>query len=227
MSHSFVDNLRITEVFYSIQGESSTVGWPTVFVRLTGCPLRCQYCDTAYAFNGGKILSIDNIINQIYKLFSIDKSQNLANKYITISGGEPLAQKACGNLVKKLCDLQANVSIETSGAFTIENIDQRAMIVMDLKTPGSKESSKNLWSNLKFLKSSDQIKFVICNTEDYLWSKEQVLSKKLYNICNILFSPSYNQISLQYLAENILADKLPVRLQTQLHKQIWGEVVGK
>jgi 7-carboxy-7-deazaguanine synthase len=159
MQRDFDNTLRITEIFYSIQGESASVGWPTVFVRLTGCPLRCQYCDTQYAFTGGEIYNIDNIINQIDILFN---QPNNPNRYVTITGGEPLAQPGCPNLITKLLDLGYKVSIETSGAFDIKNLDHRLVIVMDLKTPGSLEDSKNLWQNLEYLKPQDQIKFVIC-----------------------------------------------------------------
>lgn len=224
MSRDFTTSLRISEIFYSIQGESTRVGLPTVFVRLTGCPLRCQYCDSAYAFTGGEIYSIEQIIDTIYKLFD---SQEAKNKFITITGGEPLAQKACHTLIKKLCDLGFAVSIETSGAFTIEELDPRLMIVMDLKTPDSKECAKNLMSNLAYLKKSDQIKFVICSHDDYQWSKNQLEKYELDSICEVLFSPSYGQIELGALADNIIKDKLPVRLQTQMHKQIWGDEPGK
>lgn len=224
MQRDFDNTLRITEIFYSIQGESASVGWPTVFVRLTGCPLRCQYCDTQYAFTGGEIYNIDNIINQIDILFN---QPNNPNRYVTITGGEPLAQPACANLITKLLDLGYKVSIETSGAFDIKNLDHRLVIVMDLKTPGSLEDNKNLWQNLEYLKPQDQIKFVICSLDDYNWAKKIVLDQKLYNKCEILFSPSYQQIAIRDLAEAVLADKLPVRLQTQLHKQIWGEEQGR
>lgn len=224
MSRDFTDTLRIYEIFYSIQGESATVGWPTVFVRLTGCPLRCQYCDTEYAFHGGEVCTIDKIIQKVKNLF---KTTVYTNRYITITGGEPLAQKACINLIEKFCDSGFNVSIETSGAFDIKPIDPRTMIVMDLKTPGSGEVHKNLWQNLNYLKPQDQIKFVISTVQDYTWAKTMVLDRKLDQICQVLFSPSYGQIQLRDLAEAILADRLPIRLQTQLHKHIWGEEPGR
>lgn len=224
MPRDLDNTLRITEIFYSIQGESATVGWPTVFIRLTGCPLRCQYCDTAYAFTGGKIQTLDAIIEQVQKLLA----NNVDNpKYITITGGEPLAQVACKQLIARLCDLGYRVSIETSGALDISELDERLMIVMDIKTPDSKECEKNLWENLEYLKPCDQIKFVICSSDDYTWAKALVLDKKLYNRCEVLFSPSHKQVSLRDLAECILADSLPVRLQTQLHKHIWGEEQGR
>lgn len=224
MTRDFSNTLRISEIFYSLQGESVRVGLPTVFIRLTGCPLRCQYCDTTHAFKGGEVLSIDNIIEQTNRLLH---NAHPEHKYITVTGGEPLAQKGCLNFLSQLCDQGFKVSIETSGAFPIQDIDSRVMIILDLKTPASEEASKNLWDNLNYLKASDQIKFVICNQEDYHWAKEQLWANKLHEICEVLFSPSYTEIKLRDLAESILADKLPVRLQMQLHKQIWGEEQGR
>ena len=223
MQRDLNNTLRITEIFYSIQGESATVGWPTVFIRLTGCPLRCQYCDTAYAFTGGTIYTLEDIVERTKQLHA----GHYDNRHITITGGEPLAQVGCKNLIAQLCELGYKVSIETSGAFDISSLDHRLMIVMDLKTPDSKECDKNLWKNVEHLKPQDQIKFVICSDQDYLWAKNVVLEQKLYQKCQILFSPSYKQVSLRDLAEKVLADNLPVRLQTQLHKHIWGEEQGR
>ncbi len=209
--------LRITEIFYSLQGETRTVGLPTVFVRLTGCPLRCGYCDTAYAFSGGKLYNIDDILNTV---------ASYQAHYVTVTGGEPLAQPECITLLKKLCDQGYEVSLETSGARDIKDVDPRVVIVMDLKTPGSKECEKNLFSNLAYLKPTDQIKFVICNREDYEWSKQQLIEHNLAKRFQVLFSPSYQELSATDLAEWILADRLNVRLQIQLHKFLWGEKPG-
>lgn len=224
MTRDFANTLRISEIFYSIQGESSRIGLPTVFVRLTGCPLRCQYCDSEYAFHGGEIQSLEQIIKTVQTLF---KSVDPSNQYITITGGEPLAQKACLSLMTKLCDLGYGVSIETSGALSISLIDKRVMVVMDLKTPDSKESSKNLMANLNYLKREDQIKFVICSQEDYNWSRDMLRKLNLADKCEVLFSPSYGQYGLRELADNVIQDRLPVRLQTQLHKHIWGDEPGR
>ncbi len=212
-----MNSLRITELFYSLQGESTTVGLPTVFIRLTGCPLRCGYCDTAYAFKGGKILSIESIVTQV----KMHQCQT-----ICVTGGEPLAQPACMALLNNLCDEQYHVSIETSGAIDVAPIDKRVMIVMDLKTPDSGECEKNLWSNLAHLKPTDQIKFVICSREDYIWAKQTIKERDLCNICQILFSPSFGVVNPTELAEWILADHLPVRFQLQLHKILWGDKPG-
>lgn len=223
MSRDFNNSLRISEIFYSIQGESTTIGLPTVFIRLTGCPLRCQYCDSEYAFSGGKVYSIESIVKTVFELFG---SESTHNKYITITGGEPLAQKACTRLISTLLDMGFKVSIETSGAFPVDDLDPRLMIVMDLKTPDSKEVHRNLYSNIDFLKPTDQVKFVICSQEDYDWSKQQVIKYELDSKCEVLFSPSFSQMNLKDLANNILSDKLNVRLQTQLHKHIWGDIPG-
>ena len=210
--------LKITELFYSLQGETRTAGLPTVFIRLTGCPLRCQYCDTAYAFSGGKNSSIDEILDSVKKYNT---------KYVTVTGGEPLAQKNCLSLLTQLCDRGYLVSLETSGALSIADVDRRVVKVVDIKTPGSLESSKNNFENIEYLLPHDQIKFVICNREDYDWSKKMMAQFRLTEKCEILFSPSYQQLSYQTLADWILADQLPVRFQTQLHKIIWGDVPGK
>lgn len=213
-----VNTLRITEIFFSIQGEAKTVGCPTVFVRLTGCPLRCQYCDSAYAFSGGEVMSLDDIIQRIEKY---------PTKYITITGGEPLAQEAgCLALMKILCDNNYQVSIETSGALDIFKIDPRVARVVDIKTPGSKEVSRNLWENIRYLKSSDAIKFVICDREDYDWSKKIIAEHQLTDTCEVFFSASYGQMNHTDLANWIVADGLKVRYQLQLHKYIWGDIPG-
>ena len=211
--------LRITEIFHSLQGESKTVGIPTVFVRLTGCPLRCQYCDTAYAFDGGEVMQLD-AIKAVLEEYSCD--------YVTVTGGEPLAQPNCLSLLEQLCDVGYNVSLETSGAMPIEQVDKRVSIVMDLKTPASQEVEKNRYENIAFLKPSDQVKFVICDEKDYLWSKAKLDQYDLRAKVNeILFSPSFEEIEPAQLAEWILRDKLKIRMQMQLHKQIWGSVAGK
>ncbi|HCA90283.1 MAG: 7-carboxy-7-deazaguanine synthase QueE [Legionellaceae bacterium] len=210
--------LRITEIFYSLQGESSTVGLPTVFVRLTGCPLRCQYCDTAYAFNGGQLLSISTILTKIASFHP---------KYVCVTGGEPLAQPKCLNLLTALSDEQYHVSLETSGARDIAPVDARTMIVMDLKTPASGESDKNLWSNLKHLKKTDQIKFVLCDRADYDWAVAMLHQHQLDQLSHVLFSPSWQQLDPSTLADWIIQDNLPVRFQLQLHKILWQDTPGK
>jgi len=211
--------LRITEIFHSLQGESKTVGIPTVFVRLTGCPLRCQYCDTAYAFDGGELMELDAIKTLL---------EEIACDYVTVTGGEPLAQPNCLPLLEQLCDSGYNVSLETSGAMPIEGVDKRVSIVMDLKTPASTEVNKNRYENIAFLKPSDQVKFVICDEKDYLWSKAKLDQYDLpAKVDEILFSPSFDEIEPAQLAEWILRDKLKIRMQMQLHKQIWGSVAGK
>jgi len=211
--------LRITEIFHSLQGESKTVGIPTVFVRLTGCPLRCQYCDTAYAFDGGELIELDAIKAVL---------EEVGCYYVTVTGGEPLAQPNCLPLLELLCDAGYNVSLETSGAMPIEQVDKRVSIVMDLKTPASKEVDKNRYENIAFLKPADQVKFVICDEKDYLWAKAKLNQYDLgAKVNEILFSPSFEEIEPAQLAEWILRDKLKIRMQMQLHKQIWGSVAGK
>lgn len=212
-----LDSLRITEIFYSLQGESNTVGLPTVFIRLTGCPLRCGYCDTAYAFSGGQKQTIDEILAQV-------KQYN--PRYVTVSGGEPLAQANVHQLLTRLCDQEYQVSIETSGALDISQIDARVIIVMDIKTPASGEVSKNYLANLLHLRRQDQVKFVICDRRDYQWSKQQLINYQLAQRCQVLFSPSYEQQSASQLADWIVADNLPVRFQIQLHKCLWGDKKG-
>ncbi len=210
--------LRITEIFYSLQGETSFVGLPTVFIRLTGCPLRCQYCDTAYAFTGGEWWTIDDILKKV---------ESFSPKYITVSGGEPLAQPNCIPLLKQLCDLGYSVSLETSGALDVSAVDPRVHKILDLKTPGSKEVDRNLYSNLDHILPHDQIKFVICDRNDYEWAKKMLSDYQLDKRCEVLFSPSYQQVALQDLANWIIEDHLPVRMQMQMHKYIWGDVPGK
>jgi len=212
------DNLRITEIFYSLQGESRTVGMPTVFVRLTGCPLRCGYCDTTYAFQGGEWMAMDEIVQAV--------SQYHAN-YVTVTGGEPLAQKGCQALLQRLCDAGYEVSLETSGALDISQVDTRVIRVMDLKTPGSGEEARNRWENIDCLTSQDQVKFVICDRKDYDWAKTIVAKYQLARRCEVLFSPAFDQQDPKELAEWILEDNLPVRFQLQLHKLLWGEEKGR
>lgn len=209
--------LRLTEIFYSLQGESSTVGLPTVFVRLTGCPLRCQYCDTAYAFHGGKKHEIDAILTEV---------AGFACTHVCVTGGEPLAQPGCFLLLQRLCDAGYQVSLETSGAMAIDAVDQRVKIVMDLKTPDSGECDKNKLSNLDVLKSHDEVKFVLCGRDDYLWARDMLQTYALSARAHVLFSPSFQQLDPTVLAEWILADRLPVRLQVQLHKLLWHDAPG-
>lgn len=212
------DSLRISEIFYSLQGESRRVGLPTVFIRLTGCPLRCQYCDTEYAFTGGEILSFDSIFNELEKYDT---------NYICVTGGEPLSQANCLPFLTRLCDENYSVSIETSGALSLEAVDPRVDIVMDIKTPASAESDKNLWSNFDYLKAADEIKFVICERDDYEWMKTIADNYDLYSCFQILVSPSFGEVEVADLAEWILNDQLPVRMQVQLHKIVWGEEQGR
>ena len=210
--------LRITEIFYSLQGESNTVGLPTVFVRLTGCPLRCAYCDTAYAFVGGKKVEIADIISQVEKYNT---------QYVTVTGGEPLAQPNCLELITQLLDKGFTVSLETSGAIDLSAVDSRTVKVMDLKTPSSGELSKNLYENIQYLDAKDQVKFVIGNNDDYEWSKKIVDEYVLPKRCQVLFSPVMGLQSPTELADKILQDRLPVRFQIQLHKILWDNAQGK
>lgn len=212
------NRLRITEIFFSLQGEASTVGIPTIFIRLTGCPLRCQYCDTEYAFQGGSWQSLEQVLSSI---------QQYPTRYVTVTGGEPLAQKNCLVLLKALCDKQYIVSLETSGAMDVCTVDPRVGKVMDVKTPGSGESEKNLQQNIACLTDKDQIKFVICDRQDYEWSKQFLENIKLPAACEILFSASANQLAADKLADWILEDGLAVRLQIQLHKYLWGDSQGR
>ena len=212
------DRLRITEIFCSLQGEARAAGWPTVFVRLTGCPLRCGYCDTAYAFHGGEWRDIDMIVDEV-------KSHGV--RHVCVTGGEPLAQKRCITLLTKLCDAGFDVSLETSGAIDIADVDTRVSRIVDIKTPGSLEVARDRWENLPLLTRHDQVKFVICSREDYDWSKQIVAEHGLANVCDVLFSPSYTQVSPRELADWIVEDRLPVKFQMQLHKQLWGEEQGR
>jgi 7-carboxy-7-deazaguanine synthase len=209
--------LRISEIFYSLQGETSRVGLPTVFIRLTGCPLRCAYCDTAYAFTGGQNLSLANILQQAAQYDS---------RYVTVTGGEPLAQKNCLLLLRALCDAGYQVSLETSGAIDIAGVDARVMRVMDIKTPASGEVEKNRWENLTLLTQQDELKFVLCNEADYHWAKQVLQQHSLAERCTVLFSPAHDELNATHLAEWILRDHLPVRLQVQLHKILWNNVAG-
>jgi 7-carboxy-7-deazaguanine synthase len=211
-------DLRINEIFFSLQGESTKVGLPTIFIRLTGCPLRCQYCDTAYAFYQGKKMSIDSIIEDI--------SQYRA-KHVTVTGGEPLAQRSCHELLARLCDEGFQVSLETSGAINIANVDKRIMKIVDLKTPASEEENKNKFENLLHLNKDDQLKFVICNQLDYEWAKQKLNELKLADYCEVLFSPEHQSQNATDLANWILEDNLNVRMQLQLHKYLWGNAPGK
>ncbi len=216
-SESVPERLRITEIFYSLQGEARTVGYPTVFIRLTGCPLRCGYCDTEYAFYGGQWMAFDDILGRV---------RDHQPRFVTVTGGEPLAQKPCRDLLATLCAAGYEVSLETSGALDIGGIDPRVSIVMDLKTPGSGEEAKNLYSNIQLLQPKDQVKFVICDRADYEWSRAKLTEYRLVGTCEILFSPVWGQVEPKQLAEWILADNLPVRMQVQLHKFLWGEERG-
>lgn len=209
--------LKITEIFYSLQGESRSTGLPTVFVRLTGCPLRCSYCDTAYAFSGGEWMDIESIIDEVRKY---NTSQ------VTVTGGEPLAQKNCNLLLKTLSDLGYEVTLETSGAVAVDAVDKRVLKVIDIKTPASGEESRNRLENLSFLSVNDQLKFVICDENDYQWSKQLIEKYQLENKCEILFSPAYKQMDAATLANWILNDQLNVRFQIQLHKYLWGDIPG-
>lgn len=210
-------SLRIFEIFYSLQGESSRVGLPTVFVRLTGCPLRCGYCDTEYAFHGGATQSFDEILSKV---------ASYQAQYVCVTGGEPLAQKGCHELLKMLCDEGYKVSIETSGAMDISQVDQRVSIIMDIKTPGSGEESKNLWRNIATLSVKDEVKFVMVDRADYDWAKQILSQYDLTLKCPVLFSPVYKTLPPADLAAWVLEDHLPVRMQVQLHKILWGEKAG-
>jgi 7-carboxy-7-deazaguanine synthase len=211
--------LRITEIFHSLQGETSTVGLPTVFVRLTGCPLRCQYCDTAYAFNGGRMIDLDAVLEQVAAFDA---------RYVTVTGGEPLAQPACLPLLKALCDAGYETSLETSGALDIGGVDPRIARIVDLKTPGSKEVHRNRWENIELLTRHDQVKFVICDANDYVWARDATQKHDLTErVGEVLFSPSHTELPAAQLAEWILRDRLRVRMQIQLHKVLWGNEPGR
>lgn len=209
--------LRISEIFHSLQGEADAVGWRTVFVRLTGCPLRCAWCDTAYAFHGGRWLSIDEVIADV----AIHQT-----RHVCVTGGEPLAQKRCIGLLTRLCDAGYEVSLETSGALDVSDVDARVRKVVDFKAPGSGEVQRNLWSNVPHLGVHDQVKIVIADRADYDWAAERVREHVLAEKCQVLFSPVYARLVPRTLAEWILADHLPVRMQVQMHKLLWGEEAG-
>jgi 7-carboxy-7-deazaguanine synthase len=213
-----MSDLRITEIFYSLQGETRTAGLPTVFVRLTGCPLRCDYCDTEYAFHGGEKWSQQAVLDEVGKY---------QPRYVTVTGGEPLAQKNCWPLLEALCDQGYEVSLETSGAISVQGVDPRVVKVIDLKTPGSGEMAKNDYSNIPLLKAHDQVKFVICNREDYDWARFKLDELQLAaKASDVLFSPSFSEIDATALAGWIIDDNLPVRFQLQLHKLLWNDAAG-
>ncbi len=209
--------LKISEIFYSLQGEARNVGLPTVFVRLTGCPLRCGYCDTAYAFTGGEWMEIESILDEVKKYNT---------PHITVTGGEPLAQKNCIKLLQQLCDHDYDVSLETSGAILVDAVDKRVIKILDVKTPASGEAAKNKFENLAFLGKEDQVKFVICDENDYHWSRQVIVEHQLENKCEILFSPVHDQLDAATLASWVLRDQLNVRFQIQLHKYLWGDKPG-
>jgi 7-carboxy-7-deazaguanine synthase len=210
--------LRVYEIFHSLQGESSRIGLPTVFVRLTGCPMRCVYCDTEYAFSGGGNMTLDEILAKV---------AGYGTRYVTVTGGEPLAQKACFDLLRMLCDAGYEVSLETGGAIDTTDVDTRVAVILDVKTPGSGEMANNVWSNLEHLKPQDEVKFVLCDRQDYEWAKQILTERRIADQCSVLFSPVYSQVNPTELADWILQDRLPVRMQVQLHKILWGETPGK
>lgn len=210
--------LKITEIFYSLQGEADSVGFPTVFVRLTGCPLRCQFCDTAYAFHGGQWHTVDEVLRKVAEW---------SPRHVCVTGGEPLAQRSCLGLLTALCDAGYCVSLETSGAMPIEGVDARVMRVVDVKTPGSREEKRNRYADLALLRAEEQVKFVLCDRSDYEWARAKLDELGLARSCSVLFSPSADQLPARDLADWILADRLPVRFQLQLHKVLWGNTPGK
>jgi 7-carboxy-7-deazaguanine synthase len=212
-----VTQLKIFEIFYSLQGESSRMGLPTIFIRLSGCPMRCHYCDTAYAFQGGSMMGIEDIMASIKKYDT---------RYVTVTGGEPLAQKEVIHLLKTLADNNYEVSIETGGGLSIKEVDPRIKIILDIKTPESGEEKKNHWENLDMISSKDEIKFVLCSREDYDWAKKILDQYKLTQKCTVLFSPVYQTLDVTDLGDWILKDQLHVRMQIQLHKLLWGEKPG-
>jgi len=213
------ENLRITEIFYSLQGETRTAGLPTVFVRLTGCPLRCRYCDTSYAFSGGEILSLEVILARVAAY---------RPRYVCVTGGEPLAQPNCVALLRRLCDAGYEVSLETSGAFDISAVDSRVSRVLDLKTPGSGEAARNRYENIALLTRNDQMKFVLCSREDYDWAVSKLIEYRLdARVGEVLLSPCHGLLEGRQLADWIVADNLPVRLQLQLHKLLWDDEQGR
>jgi 7-carboxy-7-deazaguanine synthase len=210
--------LKITEIFLSLQGESTRVGLPTVFVRLTGCPLRCQYCDTAYAFHGGQWMEQDEVVAKVAE-FGVSR--------VCVTGGEPLAQKSCAALLTALCDRGWSVSLETSGAIDLAQVDPRVSRIVDVKTPGSREVDRNLWSNLDLLRETDEVKFVLCDRADYDWARAVLRDRGLPERCTVLFSPSHGELRARDLADWIVADRLPVRMQVQLHKVLWDGEPGR
>ncbi len=210
--------LRITETFLSVQGEANAVGWPTFFIRLTGCPLRCRYCDTAYAFHGGEWRTVARLVDEV---------RDSRARHVCVTGGEPLAQRPCLTLLTVLCEAGFQVSLETSGAIDTSAVDARVVRVVDVKTPGSGETRRNLELGIHDLRKTDQLKFVICDRADYEWSRDRVRNERLDARCDVLFSPSYQQLAAGQLASWILADRLPVRFQVQLHKVLWGDVPGR
>ncbi len=219
MSSAQPIGLRITEIFHSLQGESSSVGYPTVFIRLTGCPLRCTYCDTTYSFHGGERMSLSDVL---------DKVASFGARHVCVTGGEPLAQPACLPLLGKLCDLGYEVSLETCGALAINAVDERVNVVMDIKTPGSAEEKRNLPANIDALRPHHQVKFVLCDRADYDWAKAQITTHDLTNkVADVLFSPVWESLPAVQLADWIIEDRLPVRFQMQLHKVLWGDEPGK
>ncbi len=219
MPHEETDaQLRITEIFHSLQGETTRVGLPTVFIRLTGCPLRCTYCDTAYAFTGGQSISLAEIMARV---------AGFVPQYVTVTGGEPLAQKNCLPLLRALCDAGYEVSLETGGALDIGAVDSRVMRVVDIKTPASGEAGKNRWENLALLTPHDEIKFVLCDQGDYQWAKQILQQHDLAKKCEVLFSPAHGTLDATQLAEWIVRDNLPVRMQVQLHKLLWNNEPGR
>ena len=209
--------LRVCEIFHSIQGEADAVGWPTVFVRLTGCPLRCVWCDTEYSFHGGQWQDIDAILAQVAAY---------GTRHVCVTGGEPLAQKRCLILLERLCQAGHEVSLETSGALDVSGVDPRVHKVMDLKAPGSGEAARNLWANLEHLRAHDQVKVVIADRADYDWACARLHEHDLAARCTVLFSPVHGKLGARQLAEWMLADRLPVRLQVQMHNQLWGDAPG-
>jgi 7-carboxy-7-deazaguanine synthase len=212
------ERLKLTEIFLSLQGEARDAGWPTVFVRLTGCPLRCQYCDTAYAFHGGQWWDIDAILTEVARH---------GVRHVCVTGGEPLAQKRCIALLSRLCDAGYEVSLETSGAIDVSEVDPRVSRVVDIKTPASLEVARNRWDNIPLLTRHDQIKFVVCDRGDYEWARDVVNDQRLHERCTIWFSPSFGQVAPRALADWIVEDRLPVRYQLQLHKILWNDEPGR
>lgn len=212
------ERLRVNEIFLSVQGEARTVGFPTVFVRLTGCPLRCGYCDTPYAFTEGEWMSLEDVLARVAAH---------GVRHVTVTGGEPLAQRPCRTLLTRLCDAGHEVSLETSGALDIADIDPRVSVVMDLKTPASGEEARNLYANIALLRPQDQVKFVIADRADYEWSRARLAEHDLAARCEVLFSPVFGKLAARELAEWILADRLAVRMQVQLHKHLWGDERGR